>query len=103
MKIEHDSSVDDGVRMVSLCEKHSRETHGTNDNSIVSSGCTEKVTKCEEPVCLIIKMLMKAKLRKYAVLLAFSAFVILVLNINSAIVHCGECIISDEAFDFVRF
>uniref|UniRef100_A0A0M3HF40 PHD-finger n=1 Tax=Ascaris lumbricoides TaxID=6252 RepID=A0A0M3HF40_ASCLU len=49
MKIEHDSSVDDGVRMVSLCEKHSRETHGTNDNSIVSSGCTEKVTKCEEP------------------------------------------------------
>uniref|UniRef100_A0A915BFL4 PHD-type domain-containing protein n=1 Tax=Parascaris univalens TaxID=6257 RepID=A0A915BFL4_PARUN len=48
MKIEHDSSVDDGVRMVSLCEKHSQETHGPANNSIVGNGCTE-VVKCEEP------------------------------------------------------
>uniref|UniRef100_A0A914RWT8 PHD-type domain-containing protein n=1 Tax=Parascaris equorum TaxID=6256 RepID=A0A914RWT8_PAREQ len=66
MKIEHDSSVDDGVRMVSLCEKHSQETHGPANNSIVGNGCTE-VVKCEEPKYpLLYAVLIKCKVGMYS-------------------------------------
>ncbi|VDK57615.1 unnamed protein product [Anisakis simplex] len=42
MRIEHDSTMDDGVRMVSLCGKHTQEMHGHDDHEATRRGASPR-------------------------------------------------------------